>query len=589
MPNKTAKNAAKDESTGIEEEVLARRGVRKRRASAEAAATAAPAPIAHKPPSQRTLQRKLPTAAKGGAVPALMPVEADAQAFRLAGGPMAVGATVKQAGAATPPAPLALKPLGALGVDEGVFVLLAIPAAFESVEAFARYAEEPLPHLLSATKGSWLKRQSMGGAAVYVAFVPWPHPPAGLVQLGCITAGGRKPVFSVECLRWGETEREPLAALLKRYGRLLVPAFDAVLPAAHPLRKALAPAPIAAAPAPTGPALVVRGHFDGVVDELAHGWVFCPEEPERRLSVEVLCESEVVGRGLADRYRDDLQANHIGDGQHHFRLQLSNELFDGRPHELSVRVLETGLLLPGRSMATLPQRQPTHIDLMPRAELLALAQRLAQIVQVRNSNALNALLQALRTASLLQETGQCAQARAGYERLMKALGPNALCYCRIAETWLLENDLESALKAYQAAVQADAQLAWAHLGLGNVLRLQGQPLEADTAYRAALACQVGMKQAHARLAQVGGDAGVARAQWLLEQGDRQGAVTLLTAVLIAHPEHPQTMACLENLLREPVQDREAAQPAAAAQAHRSRRLLDVVLDEAERRLAERCT
>ncbi len=548
MPNNTRKNTAKDELSGAKEDAAPRRSTRRKVAAAETAAAVA---------------------------------AASTKPLKAAGGPMAVGAVAEQAGAATPSAVPALKPLGALGVDEGVFVLLAVPAAFESVESVARYAEEPLPHLMSVAKGSWLKRQSVGGVAVYVSFVPWPQPPAGMVKLGCVTASGRKPVFGVECLRWGGAEPAHVAAMLKRYARLLVPAIGDVLPATHPLRRALAPAP---APAPAS-VRGVRGHFDGIVDELAHGWAYRPADPDRHLTVEVLCAGEVVARGLANHFRDDLQANGIGNGEHHFRLKLSSELFDGQPHQLSMRIAETGTVLPEQVTATLPHRQPTHVDLMTRAEVITAAHELATKANIRNAKALQTLLQTLRTASLQQETAHFALARQGYESLIKALGPNALCHCRIAETWLLEDEFNLARAAYLAAVDADPAFLRAHWGLGNACRLLGQLEAAQASYRAALALQPNCLGVIARWKSVRAEVLSAQAQQMRYAGNVDQAIALLRLLIIEEPENEQACETLSSLI---FQKEQAGIPAEMRQTTekitRASRLLKVIMDELERRL-----
>ncbi len=504
---------------------------------------------------------------------------------------MAVGAKAAGTVQAKQPAVPTLKPLGALGVDEGVFVLLAVPASFEPVESFARYVEEPLPHLVSATSGSWLKRQGFGSVTVYVGFVPWPHAPVGVVKLGCSTASGRKPVFSVKCSRWNATEPAQLAALFKSYGALLMPAIEAVLPISHPLRISLSPKTPAPATAPASTAArtmpVVRGNFDGVVDEQAHGWAWCPSESDRRLTVEVLCGEEVVARGTADHFRADLQANNIGDGNHHFRLALSIELFDGKPYELSVRVVETGTILTGRITATLPQRQPLHLDALPRADLLKFAGQLARRMQIREPKALHSMLQAFRQASLMQETGLLEQARAGYERLASILGNNGLCHCKIAETWLVEYRLEAAQEAYQAALKVDPTMGWAHLGLGNVLRLLGRPIEAETAYRVASKLMPDSAVVKRRLTAIYCDALQARAVQIEEAGDRASAIEMLRAVVIEQPDNDDACSLLDDWTRDGgSQDSDAFLHACdlIQQAARSKRLLDAVIEEAERRL-----
>jgi hypothetical protein len=481
-----------------------------------------------------------------------------------------------------------LKPLLALGVAEGLFLIAAAGASREAVQAFARYEAEPLPRFITEP-GYFTAQASQAGPVVYTAFVPWPGVPAGTLQLGCITASARKPLLTVNTLAYAALQPEALAALLARFGRVLLPAALAVLPAAHALRRALQPAepkPVAQ-PAPQQ---TVRCCFDGAIDGLAHGWVYDSAQPGKAFLVEVLHQGEVVARGLADRYRDDLERNGMGDGCHHFRLALSYALFDGQPHVLSVRVVELGAAeLCPPAACTLEASQPVHLDAIPRAQTLALAQQLGRSAQVSNAKAEQALLQAFRQCSLQQETWLLDEARAGYVKLAEILGANALCHCKIAETWLLDHQLERALEAYTAAVQLDPQLPWAQLGLGNVLRLQGQPLQAQAAYQAALACAPGLVSAQHRLASVQGDALAAIAAQRVQAGDKAGAIALLRAAVFEQPDHEAACNSLDALLREPQPKHYGSNGQgsdATEQADRARRLLDAMLDEAEQRLAQ---
>jgi tetratricopeptide (TPR) repeat protein len=411
--------------------------------------------------------------------------------------------------------------------------------------------------------------------------LPWPGVPAGALQLGCFTASGSKPLFSVNSLAFDALQPDGLAALRKRFGSALLLVVQTVLPADHALRLALQPAPVQPA--------TVQCHFDGVVGGRVQGWAYDSAEPGKALTVEVLYAGQVVARGLADLYRQDLRDKGIGDGCHHYRLRLSYELFDGQAHALSVRVV------PGGPQGTGPESpvatngsQPTHLDWIPRAQTLALAAELGRSASVRSTRVEQALLQAFGRCCLQQETWLLDNARAGYVKLAEILGANALCHCKLAETWLLERQLPLALAAYHAATALDPQFAWAHLGLGNVLRLQGQPQQALAAYRAALACAPGLQPAQQRLMAVQDEALAQQTAQLVQAGDKAGAITLLRAAVFDQPHRDAACDSLDALLREPETHRPGDNPSltgAAEQAERARRLLDAMLDEADHRLA----
>ena len=484
------------------------------------------------------------------------------------------------------PAVLAgLQPLLALAVAEGLFVVAAAAATVEPVRAFARYEPEPLPRF-TADGGYFDAQTTPAGALVYTGFVNWPGVPAGELQLGCITASARKPLLVVNSVALADMQPQALAALRAGFGRVLLPAAVASLPANHLLCTAMQAIQRPAAPAQAA----VRCHLDGVVDGLAHGWVYDPAQPGRAFMVEVLHQGDVVARGMADLFRDDLSRNGVGNGCHHFKLQLSYTLFDGQPHALSLRVAELGAagVCPPVT-CTLDDSQPAYLDAIPRAQTLALALQAARRVAPPKGEAVQSLLSAFEQSCLQQETWLLDEARAGFLRLADALGENAVCHCKVAETLLLDHQLGRAMECYSAAVDCDPQLAWAHLGLGNVLRMQGQPLAAQEAYRAALACAPGLVQAERRMASVRVDALVASAAQMVQAGDSAAAIALLRAVVFEQPDHEAACNSLDALLRAQQpgprgDDGRSADP--AAQADRARRLLDAMLDEAEHRLTQ---
>jgi len=497
---------------------------------------------------------------------------------------VAVTAPASQAGSDQRTAQVeGLQAVLALSVAEGVFLIVAAAASFEGVRAFARYESDPVPRFVS--EGTYLAAQkTRDGPVIYTTFVPWPSAPVGPLGLGCITTSGRKPVLSVKSLAWAELSSDASTAVLTRFGRALLPAAKAVLPERHGLRLALQPVqpPVqAVASEPTS----VLCHFDAVVDGLAHGWVYDKRQPGKALEVEILHQGEVVARGIADRYRDDLERIGIGNGCHHFRLSLSHTLFDGQLHVLDVRVPALGAVaLCPPLTCSLVNSQPAHLDAIPRAQTLALARELERRGNFSQPGGDQALLAAFDQHGLHQETWLLDEARAGYLQLAEVLGDSALCNCKIAETWLLDYQLPEALEAYAAAARLDPQMPWAHLGMGNVLRLQSQPVAALAAYRTALKVAPGLRQAEQRAAAVQADAACASARQLEQAGDKAGATALLRATVLRYPDHEGACDSLYALLRDSQPPGQFVDTAASAQVERARYLLEAMLDEFEQRL-----
>lgn len=76
--------------------------------------------------------------------------------------------------------------------------------------------------------------------------------------------------------------------------------------------------------------VAVSTRIDGHVDSLRHdgvsGWVWLPDSPNERLTVEAILRGEVIASGCADMLRPDLRSAGKGDGAHAFELTFDPEL-----------------------------------------------------------------------------------------------------------------------------------------------------------------------------------------------------------------------------------------------------------------------
>ena len=66
----------------------------------------------------------------------------------------------------------------------------------------------------------------------------------------------------------------------------------------------------------------LRGHIDAVSPRLIEGWAQSVDHPEASVCLDVYAGGELIGRTLANRYREDLQAAGLGSGRHAFTFEL---------------------------------------------------------------------------------------------------------------------------------------------------------------------------------------------------------------------------------------------------------------------------
>jgi tetratricopeptide (TPR) repeat protein len=203
-----------------------------------------------------------------------------------------------------------------------------------------------------------------------------------------------------------------------------------------------------------------------------------------------VCEGTVVGRGIAREHRTDLAQAGYGDGTYAFDLPLSYELSDGNVHTLSAREAVTRKELGGEPVVFGPKPSDYDFDLIARKEGLlqtldVISRKSSNLSESRRAN----YIEAYHLSALLQETGSLNDARFAWESLDKALGKNAFCQCKIAETYLLDGQFEKALESYLSAASEDLTFVWAHLGIGNSQRMLGKTAAAKSAYNVALSLQ----------------------------------------------------------------------------------------------------
>lgn len=335
----------------------------------------------------------------------------------------------------------------------------------------------------------------------------------------------------------------------------------------------------------------VTGHVDHAKKGHVQGWAYDPAHPQQGLKVEILCNDEVVAYGTADQFRVDLEKAGIGDGKHMFNLPLSYELSDGQVHTLIAREARSGVILKGGPLQFGPETCAWEFDLISRKQGLELLHSLlASPALSAQATKAESLARLYWGGSLAQETGKLSEARHIWHAILKALGENALCHCKLGETYLLQDQPEAALESYRAAAAADPCLHWAHLGIANAQCLLGRLNEEEEALEVVVALRPNDTAIQTRFEQVQTRALSARIDTLLADGKREEAIQQLKRLLLDNPEHRLAQEKLgELLLPEPGCDISLPGLVQLAEYLKAQRLLELFLDHTETLLQERAS
>lgn len=523
----------------------------------------------------------------------------------------------------------------ALAVDAGIFLLGALPERASKITGLGYFKadSDTLELCCVPAKGGVLQVDNAPFAKIgkneneivreqkYLAFLPIPAKlleQSSSLHFGVVQEDGLQTRFPIDVIRLQALEVPMRESVMREYRHLFAPAVSAMLPPEHPLKKAggstaavatpaaatpaattpAATTPATAAPATAAPAKAAKpapaaaaaprqqGFFDEIVEGRAEGWAFDPANPKQRLIVEIMEGKRVVARGIADRFRDDLLNAGIGDGRYCYKLPVSHELRDGKPHQLTARVARTGQALQVKGggdshLFELPPVDTTEFDLIPSTVAVQLAVTLAG--GLKDPEAQKELVLAFGNANLALDMRELTEAARGFLDLLPKFGEQPLFFCKVAETYLLAGRNQDAVRAYQKATECGADFGWSWLGLGGAQRLLEAWPEAEAAYKKSADLMPQLAQAKSRLADVRSRSNKTQAQSLLKDGKREQAVAMLKAYLLHSPDDEDGWNMLEQALcapakngaSDPLDDKELRAFEAA------RQMLDLVLDAAE--------
>ncbi|HEY7579275.1 MAG TPA: Hint domain-containing protein [Acetobacteraceae bacterium] len=111
-----------------------------------------------------------------------------------------------------------------------------------------------------------------------------------------------------------------------------------------------------------GPAEALMGHIDWCTLRGIAGWAFDTAHPEQRVRLELLCDGQLLGHVMADRFRPDLlAAGYLGDGRCAFHVNCPIRLDPLVSHIVELRRAIDGAPVPG-SPVTLPAVSHSDAD-----------------------------------------------------------------------------------------------------------------------------------------------------------------------------------------------------------------------------------
>jgi hypothetical protein len=90
---------------------------------------------------------------------------------------------------------------------------------------------------------------------------------------------------------------------------------------------------------PDGPAVgeAAEGHLDGITAETIWGWAWDPDKPDSPIDVEFFDGETKLDTVTADKFREDLLKQKIGNGQHGFSFATPQSLKDGKSHTIRAK------------------------------------------------------------------------------------------------------------------------------------------------------------------------------------------------------------------------------------------------------------
>lgn len=325
----------------------------------------------------------------------------------------------------------------------------------------------------------------------------------------------------------------------------------------------------------------IQGSLDGTSNNQAVGWAYNADTPKKRLMVEIVTEGRVVAYGLADQFRPDLAKAKIGDGHHRFLLNLSYEILDEKPHTLTARDADTGIIF--GSFKLKPEKSPYEFYLITRSESEEIFNTLLKHSDFNKiDKKLDLVKKLYKQATLAQETGRLEEAEKTWALINKEMGETALSNYKLGEINLLKKNYKQALLNFNNSINLNKNLDIAILGVANTHYLLKNTDEAIKSLNLALERFPNNQDIANKINKMNKENLEKKILKLISSEKHSEAVQLLKVELMKTPNDKFTLDTLGNILISKVNIPETKNKNTIKDFIKSQLILDLIINEASK-------
>lgn len=232
-----------------------------------------------------------------------------------------------------------------------------------------------------------------------------------------------------------------------------------------------------------------QGSIDGVIETRIEGWFWNASAPELRYEIQAWCLGQLVGYGLANRFRPDLQNKGKGDGRVKFEVSISPLLQDTKTHVIQLMVLvdpSSRKIVTFGPPVTFQSKNvsPRRASPLVVRRLLDFRQALPEVLSIAAANQHDQYIKEALAKLMLHAHEKSSELMGQVTESVLALtGQSILVELLRAVVHEASDQPAMALSIYKKAGAAFTNSSWLQLAIADSARLAGNKSEALDAYR----------------------------------------------------------------------------------------------------------